>query len=563
MAAHGSSSRSWLGSQATAALLALSACGGGQTPQAAAPSPSSGQVAPPAAAAKVSYYAAARFAEQASFGPTPTLVAALQAKGFEKWIDEQFALPTSQIDVSPYLHFKDPTPDADWQRYRGEFPNLAAGAADQLRLRVSWSISQFLTVSDRKGDLVGALYWINMLQRHSLSRYDELLYQASIHPMMGQYLDNIENRPKSSECLHCAPNENFARELMQLFSIGVHKLKPDGTPERDARGRLIETYTQRDVEELARVLTGWEINPEPPNRGNRNWANWAKPLVATTWPPLRDTGRKQVLGREFPAGQSQDKDLRDAIDLLMKHPNIAPFVSLRLIQHLVKSNPSPAYVGRVAARFRNNGSGVAGDLKAVVKAVLLDAEARAGDHPATARADDGKFKEPFLHALALWRGLGCRVVPPTDWEGVALGGQTPFNAESVFSFYAPTDRAPGSNLLAPEQRLLTGKELRDRVSLTEWPTVWDPRTNRRSYRLFDQTGCDLAGLRAAFVSSPRAFNDYLTARYFRGAMPPTLRSNIEQMMKEPWPPWNRDDPSEGALRMLGFALATPYFGVSK
>lgn len=544
-------------------LLVLGACGGGQAPQGPAPSPSSGQVAPPAAAGKLSYYAAARFAEQASFGPTPALVAELQAKGFEKWIDEQFALPASQIDVSPYLSFKDPTPDADWTRYRSEFPNLAAGAADQLRLRVSWSISQFLTISDRKGDLVGALYWINLLQARALGRYDELLYQASIHPMMGQYLDNIQNRPKSSECPDCAPNENFARELMQLFSIGVNKLKPDGTPERDARGRLIETYTQRDVEELARVLTGWEPDPNPPNRTNRNWANWAKPLAATTWPPLRDTGAKRVLGRDFPAGQSQDKDLRDAIDLLMKHPNSAPFVSLRLIQHLVKSNPTPAYVGRVAARFRDNGSGVAGDLKAVVKAVLLDAEARAGDHPATARSDDGKFKEPFLHALGLWRGLGCRVVPSASWGGVTLGGQTPFNAESVFSFYAPTDRAPGSNLLAPEQRLLTGKELRDRIGLTEWPTVWDPRTHTRTYRHFDHTGCDLAGLRTAFASSPRAFNDYLTGRYFRGAMPPTLRSNIEQMMKEPWPPWNKNDPGEGALRMLGFALATAYYGVSK
>ncbi|MFO1249838.1 MAG: DUF1800 family protein [Inhella sp.] len=429
---------------------------------------------------------------------------------------------------------------------------------------MSWSLSQFLTISDRKGDLVGALEWINLLQRQSLGRYDELLYQASVHPMMGQYLDNLQNRPKSSECPDCAPNENFARELMQLFSIGVSKLKPDGTPERDARGRLIETYTQRDVEELARVLTGWEPNPDPPNRPPRNWANWSKALAPTTWPPLRDSGAKRVLGRDFPAGQSQEKDLRDAIDLLMKHPNIAPFISLRLIQNFVKSNPTPAYVGRVAARFRDNGSGVAGDLQAVLKAVLLDAEARAGDSPATARSDDGKLREPFLHGMGLWRGLGCRQMPQTIWGATAFSeGQKPFSPESVFSFYAASDRAAGSNLLSPEQRLLTARELRDRITLPEWPTAWDPRSGTRSYLLYEPTGCDLAGLRAAFVSSPRAFNDYLTARYFRGAMPPTLRSNIEQLMREPWPPWNRDDPTEGALRLLGFALSTAYYGVSK
>ncbi len=250
--------------------------------------------------------------------------------------------------------------------------------------------------------------------------------------------------------------------------------------------------------------------------------------------------------------------------MLMAHENIAPFVATRMIQHLVKSDPSTGYVGRVAAKFRNNGQGVAGDMKAVVKAVLLDAEARAGDLPSANLSADGKFREPLLFATALWRGLGCTSLPVANWGGTAISGsQRPFGPSSVFSFYSPYDRAPGSNLLAPEQRLFNEEDIRNRLGLAEWPSYWDPRTSTRSYGGYATAGCKLDELRAAFTRSPLAFNDLLAARYFRGAMPPTLRSNVEQLMREPWPPWNRDDPMEGALRTLGFALTTPYFGVMK
>lgn len=556
---------------AAAIVCALvgASCGGASSQSAAPPSgaeppaASTGQVTPRPPGA-VSTYAAARFAEQVSFGATPALVEDIRSKGFARWIDEQFALPPSQVDTASFQDFVSPTPADEWRRFSLAFPNLAIAAPDQLRLRVSWSISQFIVVSSGKGDLVGAMHWINLLQRHALGRYDELLYQISIHPMMGFYLDNHQNRPRSTQCPSCVPNENFARELMQLFTLGVYELNPDGTPQRDARGRFRETYSQRDVEELARALTGWRWDPDPPHRPNRNFANWARPMVPTVWPPERDSGAKTVLKTDFAAGQSQEKDLRDVVAMLMNHPNIAPFVATRLIQHLVKSNPTPAYVGRVAAVFRNNGGGVAGDLKAVVKAVLLDAEARAGDAPATQRADDGKFREPFLHATMLWRGLGCARVAEVSWIGAgpALSrSQLPLSAESVFGFYAPTDRAPGSNLLAPEQRLLTGADIKARLSLAEWPSRWNGSS--RSYENYAAAGCRLDEFRDAFAASPRAFNDLLSARFFRGAMPPTLRSNIEQIMAERYPPWNAADPAEGALRVLGYALMTPYAGISR
>ena len=490
-----------------AIAAALSGCGGEadrpSSATAAAPEIASdahasrGQVTP-ASTQRVSFYAASRFAEQASFGPTPALVAEIQAKGFERWIDEQFALPLTSIDMRPaeavYAYpFNTSPPDSLWH-----------------------------------------------------------------------YLDNDQNRPKSAECPHCAPNENYARELMQLFTIGVYKLNPDGTPQRDNRGRFIETYTQRDVEELARVLTGWTRDNSGPQRPPRNWGNWGKPMIPSTWPPDRDSGAKTVLGRVFSAGQTTQKDFDDAIDLLMAHPNIAPFVALRLIQHLVKSDPTPAYVGRVAAKFSNNGSGVRGDMRTVIKAVLLDAEARAGDNPAAARRDDGKFREPFLYSSALWRALGCTTMPKPNWHDAApalSAQQQPFRQSSVFSFYAPTDRAPGSNLLAPEQRLITTDELRSRVNQALWPVKYD--SGRMDSTRLRDAGCKTDEFTATFTRSSSAYADLLAQRFFRGAMPPTLRSNMVEIMSMQWPPYNKNEPLEGAMRMLNFATLTPYYGVIK
>lgn len=538
----------------------LQACSEAPVETSATPSASSGQVAVSTSTPLVTHYAAARFADQATFGAHPASVVEIKSKGLSRWIDDQMALPASELDLSLLLGFPEPTPDAHWQFYRAAFPNLAIGAPDQLRTRVSWALSQFLVVSDRKVEIVGTMYWTNMLQRRALGNYRDLLIDLAISPAMGHYLDNSQNRPKSAECPHCAPNENFARELMQLFSLGVVKLNVDGTSVKDAKGNPVETYSQKDVEELARVLTGWTWDNDPQNRPGRNFANWGKPMVPSTWAPERDSGAKVVLGRTFPAGQTPMKDLADAVDLLMAHGNTAPFVATRLIQHLVKSNPTPAYVARVAAKFRNNGQGVSGDLSAVVKAILLDQEARQGDDPGRARNDDGKLREPFLHHTALWRGLGCSRVP--SWSNsIALPpNQAPFNAESVFSYYAPTDRAPGSNLLAPEQRLLNASELTSRLNLA-YSMRWDDAAQQVTLNAFTQAGCNAQALVDAYAASPRTYIDWLNERFFRGAMPPTLRTSMESMIAKPQ--WDARQPIEGAIRMLDYALFSPYFGVIK
>ena len=522
------------------------------------PSFSSGQVAPSNASA-MSIYAASRFAEHATFGPTPALIATLRSGGLEAWLEGQLATEPSYLDLRPFVGFPDPEPPAIGLLRARSFPDLAIAANDQLRVRVAWALSQFIVVSERAIDSYALLFWINLLQQHALGYYDDLLYAISVSPAMGAYLNNNQNRPKSTECPHCAPNENFARELMQLFSLGVVKLSSDGQPLKNADGTFSETYTQRDVEELARVLTGWQHDPNPANRPNRNWGNWAKPMVPSTWPPERDQGAKTVMGRRFPAGQSQEKDLRDAIDMLMQHPNIAPFVATRLIQHLVKSNPSPAYVGRVAARFRDNGSGRAGDMRAVVRAVLLDQEARAADDPLRAERSEGKIREPFLHFTGLWRGLGCSKTPVRDsWLNLPQT-QMPFNADSVFSFYAPTDRAPGSNLLAPEQRVVNTQEFKQRLSRLSDRSNWIG--NRLSIEALRGADCKIDAMVQAYASSPSAFALALGESFFRGAMPYALRYDLEELIKRPQ--WDVRSPEQGALRLMEYALSTPYYGVIK
>ena len=542
----------------------LAACSGESSHSAvvsdAPPSHSTGQVGA-GNNYKVSYYAAARFAEQATFGPTPALIEELRSKGFAQWIDEQFALPLVLID---------PTPVEDWSNtsnLRWYMPSTWTTAViaepDQLRRRMVWSLSQFIVASAAAGIAAGHVHWVNLLHKHALGNYRGLLREATINPHMGFYLDNAQNRPRSAECTHCAPNENYARELMQLFSIGVLKLNPDGTPVKDAQGRFVETYSQRDVEELARVLTGWTYDPIPTNRPKDNFGNWSKPMVPSTWPPERDSGAKVVLGHKFPAGQGASEDLDDAVDLLNTHPNAAPFVSIRLIQNLVKSDPSPAYVKRVADVFRDNGAGVIGDLKAVARAILLDPEARRGDNPALLGASDGKFREPFLHHTAFVRGLGCqRNFTNPDGTGYRFGwGQEPFRPQSVFGFYAPTDRAPGSNLLAPEQKLITSNILSARFSSPPFEFRGNGAGQPNSSQRYLVAGCNIEEFSRAIGTSAKAFIDLVSLRYFRGAMPPTLRSYLEQLIREQ--SGSRRDQDQLAMLMLGFALASPYYGIIK
>lgn len=545
-------------------LCALAACGpdaartdGKDATPAVA---STGQVAP-AARPRVSFYAASRFADQASFGPTAELVAELQAKGFEQWIDEQLALPAPQIDLAP-VNFNHRLPTDDELAYpRTQFANLVLRSPAQLLLRLSWSLQQFLVVGDAVTDPDAQVVWLNLLTAQGSGSYRELLRAVSLNPAMGQNLDNVRNRPKSDDCPTCAPNENYARELMQLFSIGPYRLGDDGREQRDAQGRLLETYTQKDVAELARALTGWQYHfvPLPGN----DWATHITPMVPSTLPHERDSGRKVVLGRVLPAGVDAARELDAVVELLVAHPNAGPFVAVRMIRQLVASNPSPDYVRRVASVFRNNGKGVAGDMKAVVRAVLLDPEARAGDDPTRPASVLGKYREPYLWTYAVLRGIGCqralrRVPNPDNPYTFMATRQEPAEQDSVFGFYSFDHLAAGTRLPAPEAALVTGDELALRsVALNHWNTDFDrsgPQGN------LDDAGCDLSALERAYARSADDFGNELARRWFRGQLPVRLRQQLPALMQLADAPGDR---RAAMLRVLGHVLVAPQFGVQR
>ncbi len=531
---------------AVAAFPVLFACA--TLSVASEPSPSSGQVAPLGAPGRTTRYAAARLLEQASFGPTTAEIERVRSVGISAWIAQQMAAPISQLDGSPVRVFDtDNPPHGVYQYVPDGFLNMALSSPDQLRLRVTWALSQFVVVSQNKGRPYGLAEYLNLLQRHAFGNYGDFLRAMTIHPAMGAYLDNGENRPESA-CAGCAPNENFARELMQLFTLGVYQLNGNGTIKRDDSGCPLETYTQDDVENLARALTGWEY-AWVPNLPPSDWGNFGQPMTATR-SNIHDQGAKVILGVAFPAGRSAILELDAVVATLMQHPNIAPFVSLRLIQHLVTSDPTPEYVSRVAAVFRDNGSGQGGDMKAVIKAVLLDADARRGDDPRLGPAKTGKLREPVLWHTAVLRGLGCqRLITDANGNAATAWTQSPFNAPSVFSFYLPTDRAPGSGLLAPEQRLLSGSEFTRRLGSVSYLAKVVPQNVAAA-------GCQLGPLGAALAVSADRLADLLSVRWFRGAMPATLRASIVETAAATT--WESGDVK--AAMMLEFALISPYFG---
>ncbi len=523
---------------------------------------SSGQVSNKSAQA-VSKYAAARFAEQASFGPTPALVEEISQSGLTVWLDQQLSMPVKITPIPSSIITFDLNNNDDVERTRpfanDDFWKGIVTEPDQLRRRVAWSIFQYIPILDDNFP-AGRADYFNLMLRNAFGNYGTLLREVTLHPMMGKTLNNNLNRPASAQCLGCAPNENYARELLQLFSVGVVQLNSDGSIIRDAEGKAKETYSQKDVEELARALTGWRYNNVGITLPNSNWLNVTSPMVSETNASLHDSGSKTIMGVTIKAGLNADQDLDAVIDLLMKHPNTAPFVSLRLIQHLVTSNPSPAYIGRIAAVFRDNGNGVTGDLKAVVRAILLDPEARRGDQINSDKDSFGKIREPVLWLAALQRGLNCKTPIYGSAAGylrpVAPQGQDKEGIPSIFSFYQATDRAPESNLLSPEQQLLSNSEFNTRLNNLSWFFIAGPTaTLNRS-----NSGCEIDAMFGLYRESAAAYIEFINQRWFRGAMPNALRNQLMSSIQTLSNSQNRE---EDALSLLQYALSTPYFGVQQ
>lgn len=455
-----------------AALLAACGGGGGGSESAAPPTSNTPPATP---AAPPSERDAARFLAQASFGPGSVQeIAALQAQGFESWLSAQFSAPSfSHLAYIEGQRGRDQRPgeeprvseemsyEAVWQHWlRGD---------DPLRARMVWALLQIMVISNIAPDLraVAMSSYMDMLSRNAFGNFRQLLEEVTLHPAMGYYLNMIES--EKEDAVHGThPNENYAREVLQLFAIGLVKLNLDGSAQLDAGGQVIASFDEDVVKGFARAFSGWAFggldNSKPATFHDHDEnieALWTVPMKS--WPTFHSTGTKKLLdGRVSPAGQTPLKDMTDALDSIFQHANVGPFIARQLIQRLVSSNPSADYVRHVASVFNDNGLGVRGDLRAVLRAVLLDAEARGDGVASLPRA--GKQREPVLRFAALLRGLGAtstnglNTIHYLDSADDALG-QSPLLAPSVFNFYSPNYRPAGPaavvGMVAPEFQITT------------------------------------------------------------------------------------------------------------
>jgi uncharacterized protein (DUF1800 family) len=396
--------------------------------------------------AQVSAAAARRFLEQAAFGPTPTDAATVQTVGYQSWLNTQFNMaPVSNYNIVV----------SDQGGMPSHFLTNAVSNPDQLRQRVAFALSQIFVTSIQKliwnGNMV---LFQNMLLNDAFTNYRQIMGDVTLSPAMGQYLD-IANNAMADPATGSLANENYARELMQLFTTGVYMLNPDGSIQYDATNNPLPTYSQFTVTEFARVFTGWTYAPQPGNTAY--WGEYISGYPLIPFPSEHDSGSKQLLnGYVSPAGITPLQDLNNALDNIFNHPNVGPFVGKQLIQHLVKSNPSPAYVSRVAAAFNNNGSGVRGDMQAAITAVLMDPEARANDNGGNDQPTDGHLQEPALFISAMVRAFGGQMTDENYYStDMANMGQDIFNPASVFNYYAPNYGVPATSLMGGEFQIHT------------------------------------------------------------------------------------------------------------
>jgi len=399
----------------------------------------------------------ARFLTHATFGPSKEEIDALwTSHDYEGWLRQQKDAPPS-LEL-PYLQ----QTYGSGQITQGDggeaWLRFALTGPDQLRQRMAFALSEIMVVSV---DSVlseqpeGTAYYYDLLAKNALGNFRDLLEDVTLSPAMATFLTMIRNQ-KPDPVHGVRSDENYAREVMQLFTIGLVQLNADGTPRLDANGRTVPTFDQRDVANLSHVFTGWSwaggTSDQDFFTGQEHWTQPLQP-----YEDYHDESAKVIVGNtSIPAGMHAQEELDLALDTLFQHPNVGPFISKQLIQRLVTSNPSPAYVARVTKAFNDNGHGVRGDLFAVARAILLDPEAHRGPS-----ATSGKLREPLLRLTNVWRAFHAAaqngrynyVLAPAAFD------QSPLDAPSVFNFFRPTSRPLGvishAGLVAPEFDITT------------------------------------------------------------------------------------------------------------
>lgn len=448
---------------------------------------------------------AARILQQTSWGPNPNSIIAVQtARNLQDYLNSEFSIPDQNC-------FPAPTKDDNMTTIEQRFFVCAVSRDGQLRQRVAFALSQIMVASSNKvSDTTGITLWQNMFMKDAFGNYYDLLKDVTLSPVMGNYLDMVNN-DKPNPATGTSANENYAREVLQLFSIGLEQLNPDGTQQLDGSGSTIPTYSLDTVTNFARVFTGWTY----PGGSFGGSPKYTGPMIA--YDSHHDTNPKTLLnGFVVPAGGTAQADMDLALQNIFNHPNVGPFVCKQLIQHLVTSNPSPEYVGRVVAVFNNNGANVRGDLKAVVTAILMDTEARRGDDPAQVQPNDGHLKEPILLLTNVFRAMNAR----SNGDGASAYAinmkQEPFNSPSVFNFYHPTFVIPDTNLLGPEFELFNSSTTITRVNFVNdavYGTIGKSMTVDLSYYL-------------TLAPNPDQLVDHLGEVMMNGEMSPQMRNEL-------------------------------------
>lgn len=557
--------------------------------------------------------AAARFLGYASMGADYETIQAVANQGISNWVDAQFDLPLqADFEADTWMiweFFKQQYIDKwgyntvanagdavipYWFYFKMAWWDNALKKEDHLRQRATQALSQIFVISEKSNLQLsgpGMANYYDMLYANAFGNFRDLLYEVSLHPMMGFYLSHINN-PKSDAVNNIHPDENYAREIMQLFSIGLFELNPDGTRQLDAQGNGIPTYDNEDIKEFAKIFTGlapagywwpWEdysgLATEWGNEFNNSPAatiNWQPMIPFDNW---HEPGSKTLLnGQIVPAGQTTLQDIDAAIDNLFNHPNVGPFIGKLLIQRLVKSNPSPAYVARVSAAFADNGQGERGDMKAVFRAIVTDAEAI--DCSWMDDPHSGKLREPLLKYTQALRAFNATNQSGRLWnwgyefdEAVSQGILA---SPSVFNFYLPAFQPNGAiaeaDLFAPEFQIHTAatainyinlvydwfiNDYYGEVSTTASSTVMNaPGYEPNDLKPEDAIYLDLAD-EIALASDVTALVDRLDLILTGGQFSTTTKTNIINTIQ------NLNNNTERVKAALFLAFIAPEYSVQK
>lgn len=501
---------------------------------AAAQSPKGGSLPKPASPV-VPDYDAVRYLEQATFGPNRPLINRVQTTGIKDVLQDEFAVPMSlypDLPVFPADSSEGCPTGSDPNCFRDNYTMFplqvrfflnALYGDDQLRQRIAFALHQIFVVSgvtiEQPSSMVA---YLNLFAKGAFGNYRQLLYDVTLNPAMGTYLNMANNDRRTGGA---SPNENYAREVLQLFSIGLYKLNQDGTLQLDGAGQPIPTYNQATIIGFAKIFTGWTYAPLPGATSQwTNPENYLAPMVP--FQNHHDVSAKPLLnGVTSPANRAAEKDLVFALDNIFNHPNVAPFICKQLIQNLVTANPTPGYVSRVSAAFNDNGFGVRGDLKAVVSAILLDDEARCDDVATCVSSTDvnyGHLRSPVLFVTNILRAFNATS------DGIGLSdrtrnmGQEPFDPPTVFSYYRPNYVIPGTTLLGPEFTIQSSSAAINRANFANTMVFGRIGTAPAG------TAIDLAGLQALSTSDATgaAVVDDLNKLLMHGTMSAAMRTQI-------------------------------------